>query len=180
MIRLAFIGLISLYAFGVRAQTVVDQKIAQSVEIIFYVKEGTNSPYQGRLLYTPTAPSQSQITADELAQYQTWKVNQILSPAQLTAQEIATNVDQISSQGSAATVTLVNSTSAQNLAALRTAYRNATQTQAVMIGDFLNGLTNAQLANVLSITTQQAQTLRTNTLAPAATIAASIRGAIGQ
>jgi hypothetical protein len=49
----------------------------------------------------------------------------------------------------------------------------------VMVGDYLNTLTNNQLATAFNITTGEAATLRTNKLEPAATIASGIRAATG-
>lgn len=98
----------------------------------------------------------------------------------LRDREIASNITDILANGSLATITLQHSTAAQNRSALRDAYRTATRVEAVMIGDYLNTLTNAQLATVFNITTQQAATLRTNKLEPAATTAAAIRAAAGE
>lgn len=81
--------------------------------------------------------------------------------------------------GSEAVPILVHSTVAQNATALRMAYQTATRLEAVMIGDFLNTLTNGQIANAFNITTGQAATLRTNKLEPAAAIAADIRAEAG-
>jgi hypothetical protein len=98
----------------------------------------------------------------------------------LTDAEIASNIMDVATQGSLATPTLRYSTAAQNFAALRAVYQFATQLQSVMIGDFLNTLTNAQLATAFGITTSAAATLRTNKLAPAAAIATNIRANTGQ
>lgn len=95
-------------------------------------------------------------------------------------EEIAKNVATITVDGSLASPTLVYSTLAENRTVLREVYRNATRTEAIMIGDFLNTLTDNQLATVFGITTGQAATLRTNKLAPAASLATSIRAAVGQ
>jgi len=97
----------------------------------------------------------------------------------LRDREIAANIASILSDGSLATITLQHSTAAQNRAALREAYRTATRVEAVMIGDYLNTLTNNQLATAFGITTGEAATLRTNKLEPAATIASGIRSATG-
>jgi len=94
--------------------------------------------------------------------------------------EIAYNVLTIISVGSLASPTLVYSTAAQNFAALRAAYKDATQVQAVMIGDFLNTLTDAQLQNAFNLTAAQVTSLRTNKLQPAATLAAQVRATAGQ
>jgi hypothetical protein len=97
----------------------------------------------------------------------------------LRDREIGSNIADILTNGSVATVTLQHSTAAQNRTALRDAYRTATRTEAVMIGDYLNTLTNNQLATAFNITTGEAATLRTNKLEPAATIASGIRAATG-
>lgn len=99
---------------------------------------------------------------------------------QIKQSEISANIAQITAVGSLASPTLVYSTAAENFAALRTAYQTSTQVQAVMIGDFLNTLTNAQLQTAFNLTAGQVTTLRTNKLAPAATLAASIRATAGQ
>ena len=100
--------------------------------------------------------------------------------ADLTAAEINDNVSQVLALGSLANPVLAFSVASDNFAALRTAYATATQLQAVMIGDFLNTLTNGQLATAFGITTGQASTLRTNKLAPAASLATSVRASVGQ
>jgi hypothetical protein len=94
--------------------------------------------------------------------------------------EVQTNVGAVVSTGSLATPTFIFSTVVDNVAALRASYRDATDRQAVMIGDYLNTLTNGQIASAFGITTGQAATLRTNKLVPAASIATSIRAAVGQ
>ena len=98
----------------------------------------------------------------------------------LRDREIGANIASVLSEGSLATVTLQHSTAAQNRTALRDAYRTATRVEAVMIGDYLNTLTNNQLATAFNITTGEAATLRTNRLEPAATTAAAIRAAAGE
>lgn len=94
--------------------------------------------------------------------------------------EVQANISAVLGLGSLASPTFIYSNVAENVAALRQAYLGATQFQAVMIGDFLNTLTNGQLATAFGITTGQAATLRTNKLAPAASLAASIRATVGQ
>ena len=54
-----------------------------------------------------------------------------------------------------------------------------TQTQAVMSADYLATLTNAQLMAAFGLTLTQVQTLRTNKLTPAVSLAASIRSSTG-
>lgn len=98
----------------------------------------------------------------------------------LNQSEIGSNVGEVVTLGSLASPSLVYSTAAENFAALRAFYQSATHIQAVMTGDFLNTLTNGQLATAFGITTGQAATLRTNKLAPAASLATSIRASTGQ
>lgn len=100
--------------------------------------------------------------------------------ADLQSAEIAANVASVEAVGSLASPTFVYSTAAQNIAALRAAYALATQTQVIMIGDFLNTLTVAQLENIFGMTAQQVAALQANKLQPAASLAASIRASAGQ
>ena len=93
--------------------------------------------------------------------------------------EITANIASILFNGSAASIALNYSTVAQNRVALRQAYQSATRQDAIMIGDFLSSLTDAQLQALFSLTAGQVTTLRTNRLTPAATAAASIRAATG-
>lgn len=97
-----------------------------------------------------------------------------------TQAEIASNISSVETIGSLATPTFQYSTVAANVAALRAAYAVATQLQAVMMGDYLNSLTDAQLEAAFGLTATQVTTLRTNKLGPAATLAASIRASAGQ
>lgn len=98
----------------------------------------------------------------------------------IQAREIGKNIADVATNGSLASPTLVYSTAAQNFSSLRAVYQLATQTQAIMIGDFLNTLTDLQLQNAFSITAGQVTTLRANKLVPAATAATTIRAAAGQ
>lgn len=98
----------------------------------------------------------------------------------ITAAEIASNVTAVMANGSLATILLVYSTAAQNRAAGRAAYQNASRVEAIMIGDFLSSLTDGQLQTLFSMTSGQVTTLRSNRLTPAATNAAAIRAAAGQ
>lgn len=100
--------------------------------------------------------------------------------AGLIADEVAANVADVLANGSLATPRLVYSTPAQNFAGLRAVYASATRQDVIMIGDFLDTLSNAQLATAFSITVGAAATLRTNRLDPAAALATSIRAAAGQ
>jgi hypothetical protein len=94
--------------------------------------------------------------------------------------EIARNIFDVVSRGSLATPRLKASTAAQNFAALRIEYQTASQLTAIMIGDFLSTLTDAQLQTAFGISAGQVTTLRTNKLTPAASAAATIRAAAGQ
>lgn len=100
--------------------------------------------------------------------------------AQLDAEEAQANVAAIMRDGSLAQVTTANTTLAAIRTALRAAYAAATRTDAIMIGDFLSTLTNAQLQTLFGMTSGQVTTLRSNKLTPAASAAATIRAATGQ
>lgn len=94
--------------------------------------------------------------------------------------EIEGNIARVRTEGRlAAPLSLEESTAAQNASALREAYRNGTRTEAIMIGDFLDSLTDTQLRNAFGLTAAQVTNLRTNKLAPAASAAATIRAATG-
>ncbi len=100
--------------------------------------------------------------------------------ARRVAREIERNVVDVTTNGSLATPVLILSTAAANFAALRAAYQTSTKVEAIMIGDFLSTLTDAQLQTAFSLTAGQVTTLRTNKLTPAASAAATIRAATGQ
>lgn len=100
--------------------------------------------------------------------------------ADIIATEILSNIADVTSNGSLATISLIYSTAAQNRAAGRAAYLTSTRVEAIMIGDFLSSLTDGQLQTIFSMTAGQVTTLRTNKLTPAATTAAAIRAAAGQ
>lgn len=93
--------------------------------------------------------------------------------------EIGANMAQIKTEGSLAEVSLEHSTIAQNRAQLREEYRNATRTEAMMIGDYLNTFSDVQLQAAFGLTAGQAANLRANKLTPAANAAATIRAAAG-
>jgi hypothetical protein len=97
----------------------------------------------------------------------------------LRQREITANIADILINGSLATVTFQHSTAAENRTELREAYRTASRTEAIFIGDFLNSLTNAQLQAAFSLTNAQVNSLRTTKLQPAADAAAIIRAATG-
>lgn len=98
----------------------------------------------------------------------------------LSDAEVQANVGAVIAVGSLAVPTFVYSSTSDNLAALRAAYRDSTDRQAIMIGDYLQTLTDTQLRSIFNITLLQVTTLRTNKLAPAASLATSIRTATGQ
>lgn len=104
----------------------------------------------------------------------------IVLASNINLAEIAANVAAVMANGSLATISLVYSTAAENRAAGRLAYLNATRTDAIMIGDFLSSLSDAQLQTIFSMTSGQVTTLRTNKLTPAASLASSIRATAGQ
>lgn len=98
---------------------------------------------------------------------------------QLAAAETLQNMAAVVSDGSLAVLTFAYSTVAQNRGALRIAYMAATRQEAVMIGDFLSTLTNAQLQALFGLTAGQVTTLRTAKLTPASNAASTIRATTG-
>lgn len=94
--------------------------------------------------------------------------------------EVAANILGVTTLGSLFSPTFVYSTVAENVAALRLAYLTASRIEAVMMGDFLNSLSNLQIQNAFGLTAGQVTTLRTNKLTPAANLATSIRASTGQ
>lgn len=98
----------------------------------------------------------------------------------LELDEVRANIFGVTSLGSLFSPTFVYSTVAENVAALRLAYLTATRIEAVMMGDYLSSLNNAQLQNAFGLTAGQVTTLRTNKLTPAANLATSIRATVGQ
>ena len=104
----------------------------------------------------------------------------VILAANTTASEIASNLSAVLTTGSLAVPTFIYSTQGANLAALRAAYAISTRNEAIMIGDFLSSLTDGQLQTIFSMTAGQVTTLRSNRLTPAASLAASIRSAVGQ
>lgn len=98
----------------------------------------------------------------------------------LELDEVKANVYGVKTLGSEFSPTFLYSTVAENLVAGRAAYIGSTRIEAVMIGDFLSGLTNPQLQNIFSMTAGQVTTLRANKLTPAASAATAIRNAAGQ
>lgn len=74
MIRL--IILLVLATFPAHAQTVSGEQISTKVSVIFYVTEGTNSPYQGLLTYSVPefqALTPIQRRVQEIQQYLAWR-----------------------------------------------------------------------------------------------------------
>ena len=99
--------------------------------------------------------------------------------ADLTNGEITANINAILLNGSLAALSFNYSTPLQNRAALRQAYQGASRQDAIMIGDFLSSLTDAQLQTAFGLTAGQVATLRANKLTAAASAAAAIRAATG-
>lgn len=99
--------------------------------------------------------------------------------ADMKAQEIANNIAAVSTLGKFAVITLNDSTALQNAAALRVAYKDMTQAQAILTGEYLSTLSDGALQTAFSLTAGQVTSLRTNTLTPAANTAATIRAATG-
>lgn len=98
----------------------------------------------------------------------------------LELDEVRANIYGVTTLGSLFSPTFIYSTVVENVAALRAAYLTASNFQAVMMGDYLNSLTNGQLQTAFSLTAGQVTTLRTNKLTPAANLATSIRASTGQ
>lgn len=100
--------------------------------------------------------------------------------ANRTEEEITQNIGNIISSGSLNNLTLKYSTRDENILALRQTYRNASKQDAVMIGDVLSTLTDAQLRNIFILTQPQVATFRANKLTPATNVAAAIRSSVGE
>src|SRR5579864_3404309 len=86
--------------------------------------------------------------------------------AALAAAEVASNFAQVEALGSLASPVTHYSTAAQNTAALSATWKTLTQTQAIMIGDYLNTLSLAVLESVFGWTPAQAQNISTTYLIP--------------
>lgn len=99
--------------------------------------------------------------------------------AQMAANEIAANLAAVAAFGAQATITFIESTVAQNAAAVRAAYATMTRVQAIFTGEFLGSLTTGQLQTAFGLTSGQVTTLRTNFLTPATNAAATIRASVG-
>lgn len=100
--------------------------------------------------------------------------------ASLVNVELYNALTMIAQDGSLATFPpLKYATLADIQTELRAFYSTATMLEAVMIGDYLNSRTDAVLRNLFGFTQPQVNTLRTNKLVPAATIAANVRASAG-
>ena len=100
--------------------------------------------------------------------------------ADLVTGELGENLGRMQTDGSTASVITRHCTLAQLRTALRQAYQTATRQEAIMLGDFLSGLTDGQLQALFGMTALQVTTLRVNKLTPAANTAASVRAGQGQ
>lgn len=98
----------------------------------------------------------------------------------LRSSEIQDNIDSIVTLGAEAVVTRKHSNVGLNVIALRERYRSSTRGEAVMLGDYLAGLTDVQLQAAFGLTAPQVTALRTLRLTPAAAQAAAIRAAAGE
>ena len=99
--------------------------------------------------------------------------------AHLKRKEIRDNIHQISVLGDQASFTLDWSTAPENVDALRDAYQDAFQLEAIMMADFLESLSDAALMNAFGLSQGQVNNLRTNKLEPASDLADQIRAVIG-
>ena len=104
-----------------------------------------------------------------------------LLPETLKQAEIEKNIDLAKTQGSLAkpSITAVHMTVQEGGAALRAYYKTSVEGEAILIGDYLNTLTNQQLMNAFQINATQAANLRANKLVPAAEKAAAVRAETG-
>jgi hypothetical protein len=99
---------------------------------------------------------------------------------ELAQNEIVANVNLVTTLGSVATLSLLYSTPTDNAAAIRAAWQAASKLDAIMIGDYLGGLSNAVLMVVFGFNLTQVLALRANVLTGAASVASAIRNAAGQ
>lgn len=99
--------------------------------------------------------------------------------ASLIADEVASNLAQVTTLGANATLTTVYATRGQTEAAIRSAYATAAQATAVTIGDYLATLTDVRLQALFGMSALQVTTLRTSKLTPAANNATSVRASTG-
>ena len=97
----------------------------------------------------------------------------------LLNQEIQNNINEIVMYGSKFVPTVNYSTVAANFAELKAVWINFTQTQAIMIGDYLNQLSAATLESVFGWSPEQTASIQSTYLVPYAAMAASIRVAAG-
>lgn len=139
-------------------------------EVIFTITDDQALVHGPRIEFRPA----SEVVSDFLAA----QVSAI--SISLRDGEIAQNISEIITLGKFATPRLRYSSAAQNFAALRLVYELSSRIEAVMIGDFLGSLTDAQLRTAFSMTQAQVTTLRANKLTPATTLADQIRASAGQ
>lgn len=99
--------------------------------------------------------------------------------AQLTANEIASNIAALTTQGKYATPTLNYSTAQANAAALCAAWASMTATQAIFVGEYLNTIPASGLTAPFGWTLAQVEAAQTTYFIPYAAMAASIRAAAG-
>lgn len=137
-----------------------------------YVHETHTDDYGRKYSYTWLGSVGDNVSA-KLAAHATALANQLRDA------EIDNNVAEIKFKGSLATYSLEYSTVTQNFVAVREAYKQSSQYEAIMIGDFFASLTDTQLRNLFSYTQAQVDALRTNKLTPAANAAATIRATTG-
>lgn len=93
--------------------------------------------------------------------------------------EVATNVNGVLTYGSVFVPTLNYSTIAANANALTAIWLTLTQTQAIMLGDYLNNVPLSGLTSTFGWSAAQAAQLQTQYFVPYAALAASIRTAAG-
>lgn len=98
----------------------------------------------------------------------------------LKAAEIAHHLSRIVQDGSLYAIPALRYATVGDVrAALRELYRTATRTEAIMVADFLNTLTDAQLRALFNMTQTEVTALRLNKLQPTADSAAKIRAEQG-
>jgi|ERR1035437_112053 hypothetical protein len=99
--------------------------------------------------------------------------------ASIVAGEISANVSAVETSGSLAVPKFNYSTLTQLLTALAATYPTLAQMQAIMVGDYLNTMTQANLMTAFGKTAVQYTTLKNSFLTPAATAATTIRATVG-
>lgn len=98
----------------------------------------------------------------------------------LAASEIADCLSRVRDSGSLAVLKLHYAVLDDVSIAVREAYRLATKTDAVMLGDYLSKLTDAQLKALFAATDGEVTTLKSGKLTPAATSAIAVLTSAGQ